>query len=126
LTQLALNVVENAIKYSPGGRVEVGLSRAGGSARLVVSDTGIGIPAEHLPHLFERFYRVDKARSRAEGGSGLGLAICAWIAGAHGGAIQVESVPGGGSVFTVLLPLEGPAATAARVGSTSYSGIHKG
>jgi heavy metal sensor kinase len=126
LTQLALNVVENAIKYSPGGRVEVGLSRADGSARLVVSDTGIGIPAEHLPHLFERFYRVDKARSRAEGGSGLGLAICAWIAGAHGGAIQVESVPGGGSVFTVVLPLEGPAATTARVGSTSYGGIRKG
>jgi len=72
---------------------------------LWVRDTGIGIASEHLPHLFERFYRVDKARSRAEGGSGLGLSICRWIAEAHGGCIFVESLPGKGSTFTVRLPI---------------------
>jgi signal transduction histidine kinase len=71
---------------------------------LVVADTGVGIPVQHLPHLFERFYRVDVARSRDAGGSGLGLAICKSIIDAHGGTITVESTPDQGSTFTVRLP----------------------
>ena len=106
LLQLLLNLADNALKYTPaGGSVTIGVGREAGWATLVVADTGIGIAAEHLSHLFERFYRVDKARSRVEGGSGLGLAICDWIARVHGGRIEVTSVPGQGSTFTVYLPL---------------------
>ncbi len=106
LIQLLSNLTENALKYTPaGGRVTITVERRDGRAVLAVADTGIGIGAEHLPHLFERFYRVDKARSRAEGGTGLGLAICDWIARAHGGRIEVVSTPGRGSTFTVHLPL---------------------
>jgi len=108
LMQLLFNLTDNALKYTPaGGTVTVSVQRQGVDALLAVADTGIGIAAEHLPHLFERFYRVDKARSRTEGGSGLGLAICDWIARAHGGRIEVASVPGQGSTFTVRLPLAG-------------------
>jgi heavy metal sensor kinase len=104
--QLLLNLVDNAIKYTPdGGAVRVGWSADSGSAFVTVADSGIGIDAEDLPHVFERFYRVDKARSRAEGGTGLGLAISRWIVEAHGGEIGVTSTPGQGSVFTVRLPL---------------------
>ncbi len=106
LKQLLLNLVDNAIKYTqPGGSVRLSLSKDKSWAQLVVSDTGIGIPAEDLPHIFERFYRVDKARSRAQGGSGLGLAIAKWVVQAHGGAIKVDSVVGEGTTFTVTLPL---------------------
>lgn len=106
LTQLLINLVDNALKYTPaGGRVTVGLAREGDAATLTVADTGIGIAPEHLPHLFERFYRVDAARSRAEGGSGLGLAIADWIARAHGGRIAVTSRVGVGTTFSVSLPL---------------------
>jgi signal transduction histidine kinase len=89
---------------------------------LQVHDTGVGIAAEHLPHLFERFYRVDAARARADGGSGLGLAIAQWIAQAHGGQISVESELGRGSTFTVRLPLvrvipEASAGATTRVGA---------
>lgn len=106
LMQLLFNLTGNALKYTPaGGRVTIAAERRQGRAVLAVADTGIGIDAEHLPHLFERFYRVDKARSRAEGGAGLGLAICDWIARAHGGHIEATSVPGRGSTFTVYLPL---------------------
>jgi signal transduction histidine kinase len=77
---------------------------SGGKVTVRVSDTGPGIPAEALPHIFDRFYRVDKARSREAGGTGLGLAIARWIAEAHGGSIRAESVPGVGSAFTVQLP----------------------
>ena len=80
------------------------MAKAGGYAELVVSDTGPGIPAEHLPRIFDRFYRVDTARSRADGGAGLGLSISRWIAEAHGGSIQAESTPGEGTTFTVRLP----------------------
>ncbi len=105
LLQLLLNLLDNAIKYTPaGGRVTVGWTANGRQVELWVRDTGIGIAGEHLPHIFDRFYRADKARSRAEGGAGLGLSICRWIAEAHGGSISVESTSGQGSTFTVRLP----------------------
>ena len=103
--QMILNLVENAIKYTrANGRVKVRLEEWFDSIILKVEDTGIGIPTEHLPRLFERFYRVDKARHRAEGGTGLGLAIVKHIVIAFGGTIQVESEPGKGSIFTITLP----------------------
>jgi two-component system OmpR family sensor kinase len=111
LKQLFLNLVENAIKYTPpGGEVRLALSKKAGSAQLEVADNGIGIPPENLPHIFDRFYRVDKARTRAQGGSGLGLSIAKWIAQAHGGNIRVTSTVGEGTTFTVILPLYEPAA----------------
>jgi signal transduction histidine kinase len=113
LKQLLLNLVDNGIKYTqPGGAVRLSLAQENNWAQLTVSDTGIGIPAEDLPHIFERFYRVDKARSRAQGGSGLGLAIAQWIVQAHGGTIQVESTPGVGTTFRVRLPLYRPPSVA--------------
>jgi signal transduction histidine kinase len=85
LRRLLLNLVENAIKYTLEGKVEIAVCRAGTHAVITVNDTGIGIAPEHLEHIFERFYRVDPDRSRETGGSGLGLSICAAIAHAHGG-----------------------------------------
>lgn len=106
LKQLMLNLVENAVKYTPpGGEVSLSLSKKAGWAFFEVSDTGIGIPPENLPHVFDRFYRVDKARTRAQGGSGLGLSIAKWVAQAHGGAIRVTSQVGEGTTFSVTLPL---------------------
>ncbi len=106
LKQLMLNLVDNAVKYTPpGGTVRLSLAKENGWSHLSVSDTGVGIPAEDLPHIFDRFYRVDKARSREQGGSGLGLAIAKWVAQAHGGGIQVKSTPGMGTTFTVSLPV---------------------
>ncbi len=105
LRQLLLNLVDNAIKYTPpGGEVTLSLVREPGWVRVTVADTGIGIAPEDLPHIFDRFYRADKARSRAMGGTGLGLSIVQWIAQAHGGQITVESRPGEGSKFTLWLP----------------------
>jgi heavy metal sensor kinase len=114
LTQLCINLLENAIKYSAGvgKQVEVKLDREPGRARMQVIDEGPGIEAEHLPHLFERFYRADQSRThtlsiaggRSPSGSGLGLSIARWIVGEHGGSIQVQSSPGKGSVFEVCLP----------------------
>ena len=107
LTQLVINLIDNAIRYTPlDGSVTVSVSRDGEFAAVSVKDTGIGIDPEHLPHLFERFYRVDPSRARADGGTGLGLAIGQWIARAHGGDISVESTRGQGSVFTVRLPIQ--------------------
>jgi len=104
LKQLLSNLVNNAIKYTPeGGTITLSLFREGEWACLEVSDTGIGIPPEHLPHMFDRFYRVDKARSRAGGGTGLGLAIVKGIAEQHGGKVSVVSELGKGSTFTALL-----------------------
>src|ERR687896_388085 len=98
LLQLMLNLSSNAVRYTPsGGQVTLGWRVNASQVQLQVQDTGIGISQEHLPHLFDRFYRVDKARSRAEGGVGLGLAISHWIAEAHQGSIHVESAPGKGS-----------------------------
>ncbi len=92
IMQLAVNLVDNALKYTPsGGNVTISAATEGDWGAFRVIDTGIGIAAEHLPHLFERFYRVDKARARSEGGAGLGLAICYWIAESHGGMIAVDS-----------------------------------
>ncbi|MGH2365053.1 MAG: sensor histidine kinase [Chloroflexota bacterium] len=108
LTQLVVNLVDNALKYTaPGGRVQVCVKRQGGWAVAQIADTGVGIAPEHLPHLFERFYRVDRSRSRQDGGEGLGLAISLWIAQAHGGTIQVQSTLHQGSTFTVTLPASG-------------------
>jgi heavy metal sensor kinase len=107
LRQVFYNLLDNAIKYTPeGGEIEVDLGRRAGEAIVVLRDTGIGIPADHLPHVFERFYRVDKGRSRAEGGTGLGLSITHSIVTAHGGRIELDSTPGRGTVCTVILPLE--------------------
>ncbi len=106
LKQLIINLVENAIKYTPDdGRVSIALRHTGGVADIEVRDTGIGIPAEDLPRVFERFYRADRARSRNAGGTGLGLAIAQWIARQHGGDIILSSEPGRGTVATVRLPV---------------------
>jgi heavy metal sensor kinase len=109
LRQMFLNLISNAIKYTPeGGRLEIGLKVVEDSAVILINDSGIGIPEEHLAHIFDRFYRVDKARNRMDGGTGLGLSIVKWIVEAHGGAIQVSSEVQKGSSFSVYLPLEGP------------------
>ncbi|HKI02074.1 MAG TPA: ATP-binding protein [Thermoanaerobaculia bacterium] len=106
LERLLLNLLANAIKYNrPDGKVTLRLSQSGGEAVLAVSDTGIGIPPESIPRIFERFYRVDKGRAREEGGTGLGLAIVKHVAQAHGGQVEVESRVGRGSKFTVRLPI---------------------
>lgn len=109
LRQMFLNVISNGIKYTPeNGHMEITLAMDNGQARVDISDSGIGIPAEHLPHIFDRFYRVDKARNRMDGGTGLGLAIVKWIAEAHGGGIKVTSEVNKGSSFSVHLPIDGP------------------
>ena len=105
LAQVAGNLVSNAIRYNkPGGTVRVSVSAKGKTATLAIEDTGVGIPEEHQPHLFERFYRADAARARTTGGHGLGLAICEAIVSAHAGTIAFESAPGKGSTFRVVLP----------------------
>ncbi len=107
LYRLFLNIVKNAIEYTPeGGRIEISSGRKGNYAFVRVTDTGIGIPEEDLPRIFERFYRVERSRSKEFGGSGLGLAIAKWIAEAHNGWIDVKSKLGSGSSFTVYLPLQ--------------------
>jgi heavy metal sensor kinase len=108
VTQVVLNLLDNALKYTASGRVRLSAhpSRSGDKVQIAVSDSGPGIPAEHLPHIFDRFYRVDRARSREFGGAGLGLAIARDLVVAHGGEITVHSVPGEGSTFTVHLPVE--------------------
>lgn len=105
LKQLLLNLGSNSIKYTPpGGKLSLRLSLVDSTACIEVKDTGIGIPAEDLPYIFDRFYRVDKARSREQGGTGLGLSIAKWIARAHGGQISVTSKVGEGTTFTLMLP----------------------
>lgn len=108
LIQVMMNLIDNAIAYTnSGGKVVLSVAVCERSVYLIVRDSGIGIAQEHLEHIFERFYRVDAARSRAAGGSGLGLAIVEWIVRAHNGAISVESQVGKGTTFTVQLPLAG-------------------
>lgn len=106
LYQIVFNLMENGMKYNiPGGKLEVRLFREGDNAVLTVSDTGTGIPEDALPHLFERFYRADKSRSRATGGSGLGLSIVHAFVLNNGGTIRAQSTLGKGSCFTVTFPL---------------------
>ena len=105
LRECFLNLAGNAVRYTPaGGAVTLSLSQEDGYYLAAVSDTGIGIPAQHLPHIFERFYRVEQEGTEKDGGAGLGLAICKRIAELHGGRIEVKSKPGKGSTFTVYLP----------------------
>ena len=106
LRRLFLNLVDNGIKYTPpGGTVKVSIERKGETAILSVQDTGIGIPPEEQEKVFQRFFRSQEARSAGQGGSGLGLSIAKSIAEAHGGKLELESIPGEGSVFRVSLPL---------------------
>jgi two-component system, OmpR family, heavy metal sensor histidine kinase CusS len=106
LHRLFLILIDNAVKYTPpGGSITLALKRNNGSAVAEFRDTGIGVSADDLPHIFERFYRADKARSREFGGVGLGLSIARWVAEAHRGSIEVQSTPGSGSVFRVRFPL---------------------
>jgi signal transduction histidine kinase len=107
LRRLVLILIDNAVKYTPhGGSVSLTIRSTGDHAEIEVLDTGIGISEADLPHIFERFYRADKARSRDQGGTGLGLSIGRWIARAHGGEIRVESSVGVGSSFMVSLPVQ--------------------
>lgn len=120
LRQVVVNLLDNAIKYTPaGGSVNVGVGLSNGRAVLEVADNGPGIPNEAMPHIFERFYRVDKARSRQMGGVGLGLAIVKSIISAHGGVIKVESTHGAGSRFHVDLPAAGRSAKLNRRGTAN-------
>jgi len=104
LRQVFVNILDNAIKHTESGSVTVTLTATEKEISVSVRDTGVGIPQEHLPHVFERFYRVDKARSRERGGTGLGLSIARGIVFAHGGRIDIASKPGEGTTCTVTLP----------------------
>ncbi|MDT8423799.1 MAG: heavy metal sensor histidine kinase [Desulfuromonadales bacterium] len=111
LRQMFLNLIVNGIKYTPeGGRVDIGLGLDDSNVVVSIKDNGIGIDKNHLPHIYDRFYRVDAARNREDGGTGLGLAIVRWVVDAHGGLINVVSKPGAGTIFTVTLPIGGNAA----------------
>ena len=111
MQQVFLILIDNAIKHTPsGGHVEVQVRRHGQSAQVTVADTGSGIAAEHLPRIFDRFYRADKARSRDGGGTGLGLAIAKMLVEAHGGQLQLSSTLGVGTQVSVSLPLVNRAA----------------
>ena len=106
LAQVCYNIIENASKYTPdGGSITVRLRREGRDAVLDIADTGVGIPPEDVPHVFDRFYRVDKARSRDTGGTGLGLSIVQQIVRLHAGSVTVQSELGKGTTFTVQLPV---------------------
>ena len=108
LKEILYNLIDNAMKYTQdGGRIQVALREAGENLIWQVADNGVGIPAEDQEHIFDRFYRVDKARSRETGGTGLGLSIVRQLAAMHGGTVTVESAPGQGSRFTVTLPKDG-------------------
>jgi len=107
IKRMILNLLDNAVKYTPaGGEVSLELSQENGNAEIVVRDTGIGIPDSAQPRVFDRFFRVDKARARTIGGAGLGLSIAQWIAEVHSGSIALTSTPNQGSTFTVVLPVK--------------------
>ena len=110
LKQVLVNLISNAIKYTPGsGVVTIDLTKVVNQSKLVIRDTGPGIPTEDLPHIFERFYRAEKSRTRSKtSGFGLGLSIAYWIINNHGGKIEVESQEGSGTIFTIWLPLFDP------------------
>jgi signal transduction histidine kinase len=122
LHRLVSNLISNAIKYTPrGGSVTATVRRDGREAEFSVQDTGVGIPPENIPHIFDRFYRVRNASTAAKQGLGLGLSFVAWIVNAHGGRIDVSSEPGKGARFTVRIPLapgaEPPAVSAPAIHS---------
>ena len=105
LRRLLLLLVDNAVKYTPaGGRITVSVALDSSGPTVTVRDTGIGIPDAALPHVFERFYRVDESRNREAGGAGLGLSIAQWIAERHHARLEAESVGGRGSAFRVRFP----------------------
>jgi signal transduction histidine kinase len=105
IEQLLGNLLANALRHTPvGGKIRLDISSSPAAVQVTVRDTGPGIPEDALPHIFERFYRADRARSRAEGGSGLGLAIARQIAQAHGGSLTAANHPQGGAIFTLSLP----------------------
>jgi signal transduction histidine kinase len=109
LTRLFVNLLQNALRHTPAdGEVTLSARQVGGQVYLNVADTGEGIPAEHLPHVFKRFYRVDAARTAGRGGTGLGLAICQSIVQAHGGTISIRSALGRGTTVEVALPAANP------------------
>jgi signal transduction histidine kinase len=100
-----MNLVDNAIKYSPeGGEITIRVRQSGDDGILEVTDTGSGIPAEVQPRIFDRFYRVDQSRSRNNGGTGLGLSIAKWAVEVNGGRLTLEPRTGGGSIFRITLP----------------------
>lgn len=105
LEQALINLLDNAVRYTEKGAITIAVEHSNNKLHLSVQDTGIGINKEHLPHIFERFYVVDRARSRQSGGTGLGLAIVKHIASIHSGEIKVETTPGSGSKFTLILPI---------------------
>ena len=106
LRQALINLIDNAVKYSPtGGDIEVRVKAINNDVLIEVQDSGPGISAEHADKVFQRFYRVDKARTRAEGGTGLGLSIVEWAVSAHGGSVELSRAPGPGCTFTIRLPL---------------------
>jgi two-component system phosphate regulon sensor histidine kinase PhoR len=101
-----MNLLDNAVKYTPeGGKIRLSAAVEGKSVRVDISDTGVGIPEEDILRIFERFYRVDKARSRELGGTGLGLSIVKHIVQAHGGRVWAVSSPGRGSTFSFTIPI---------------------
>src|ERR1700745_87096 len=102
--KVVLNLLSNAFKFTLKGRIEVSLRRVNGHAELAVRDTGIGIPVEEMPKLFERFHRVEGSRGRTQEGSGIGLALVRELVKLHGGTIAVDSVEGEGTTFTVTIP----------------------
>ena len=119
LVSAVANLVDNAIKYSePGGTVSVTVARDGPRVSIAVADRGVGIPARDMERIFERFYRVDRARSRATGSTGLGLSIVRHVAANHGGSVRVTSVEGEGSTFFLDLPVMTAAGTPRREGAT--------
>jgi two-component system phosphate regulon sensor histidine kinase PhoR len=120
IQQVLTNLIDNAIKYTPG-KIVVGGRELQHAVEFYVRDFGPGIPSEHLPRLFERFYRVDRARSRESGGTGLGLAIVKHIVLAHGGNVRVESRVGHGSTFYFSLPRVTPAELPAAEAASSFT-----
>jgi signal transduction histidine kinase len=122
IERIVNNLVSNAVKYTLGGSVTVELSAEGGSARLVVSDTGIGIAPDAIGHIFDEFYRANNARAGVEAGTGLGLAIVKDLVNRYAGTISVQSVEGQGTTFTVCLPLMGEAAAQAAAGAVLAAG----
>jgi signal transduction histidine kinase len=109
LRQILTNLFDNAVRHTPaGGRITVRAARSGPTLTLSVSDTGSGFGAEHLPRIFERFYRADPGRSRADGGTGLGLAIVKHLTEAHGGRVEAESTLGHGTTIRIVVPQDSP------------------